>query len=131
MRFQQRDAEADVWDVVEAGKTVDYAWDEPMQVSTPEMSACRCGHHQSWRLSRATSDMKWLLPVRLCQATVESLNVEAAQDGKFFLSQAHRLRVVLDADDMAFRDTTAHEYNLDDIKVSHEAALATLCHNEV
>lgn len=42
------------------------------------------------------------------------------------LLQAHRLRVVLDADDMAFRDTTAHEYNLDDIKVSHAAELARL-----
>ena len=41
----------------------------------------------------------------------------AAQYGNITLLQAHRLRVVLDADDMAFRDTTAHEYNLDDIKV--------------
>ena len=50
----------------------------------------------------------------------------AAQYGNITLLQAHRLRVVLDADDMAFRDTTAHEYNLDDIKVSHAAASATL-----
>ena len=48
MRFQQRDAEADVWDIVEAGKTVDYAWDEPMQVRSstmPRMSPCGCGHN--------------------------------------------------------------------------------------
>lgn len=44
MRFQQRDAEADVWDVVEAGKTVDYAWDEPMQVRSSRISTASKRH---------------------------------------------------------------------------------------
>ena len=68
------------------------------------------------RFCRASGDIKSLLPMCLCPATVECLTVGAAH-GNVTLLQAHRLRVVLDADDMAFRDTTAHEYNLDDIKV--------------
>ena len=76
MRFQQRDAEADVWDVVEAGKTVDYAWDEPMQVrlwTMPRTTPGRCGHHYSLKLSRASRNMKSLLPVSLFPVTVACL----------------------------------------------------------
>ena len=69
VRFQQRDAEADVWDVVEAGKTVDYAWDEPMQVrlsTMPRTAPGRCDHHYFLRLFRASRNIKFLLPMGLC-----------------------------------------------------------------
>lgn len=60
MKFQQRDL--DKWETLEAGCSLDYAWDEPQM--------------------------------------------------------GHRLKVELKVPQDVYKDTSAHEYNLDDIKVT-------------